>query len=365
MGSSNRKEAAKRAAEISTYLLAHGWPATLRKFKKGGAAKATVGQVIEASLSLSSARASSLSTYAKALRKIVSEIAKIPDARKFDGLSGGADAWRKRVDAVKFAEVTPDRVNAWKQYRIKRHGKDVKAKRKEIVTTNSLIRNAKALFAKKILPFLHESVELPENLPFDGVSLEKSPSMRYHSKIDAAKLMGKADEELATSDTEAYKVFLLSLVCGLRRSEIDNLLWRNFDFDNQLLRVETTEYHQLKSEDSAGEIDLDEKLTAHFAEARFLDSEGEFVVRSQYAPTRERKSRSYRCEAVFNRLNKWLKENGVDAAKPTHTLRKEIGSVIASQYGIFEASRYLRHSDIRITSTFYADKKRRVIPSLK
>ncbi|MCH1503623.1 MAG: hypothetical protein L7V86_08575 [Verrucomicrobiales bacterium] len=38
--------------------------------------------------------------------------------------------------------------------------------------------------------------------------------------------------------------------------------------------------------------------------------------------------------------------------------------MIASQYGIFEASRYLRHSDIRITAAFYADKKQQVVPDL-
>ena len=53
---------------------------------------------------------------------------------------------------------------------------------------------------------------------------------------------------------------------------------------------------------------------------------------------------------------------GVDTMKPLHTMRKEIGSIIASEHGIFEASRYLRHSDIRITSAIYADKKKTVTP---
>jgi hypothetical protein len=44
-------------------------------------------------------------------------------------------------------------------------------------------------------------------------------------------------------------------------------------------------------------------------------------------------------------------------------MRKEIGSIIASENGIFEASRYLRHSDIRITSAIYADKKKTVTPN--
>ncbi|MFT3991586.1 MAG: hypothetical protein QM680_09255 [Luteolibacter sp.] len=36
---------------------------------------------------------------------------------------------------------------------------------------------------------------------------------------------------------------------------------------------------------------------------------------------------------------------GFKVLKPLLTMRKEIGSIIASEHGIFEASRYLRHSD--------------------
>ena len=53
-----------------------------------------------------------------------------------------------------------------------------------------------------------------------------------------------------------------------------------------------------------------------------------------------------------------------DKKRPIHELRKEAGSLVAAEYGIFEASRFLRHSDIRITSQVYLDKKRRVTPSL-
>ncbi|HYF34186.1 MAG TPA: hypothetical protein VD994_02760, partial [Prosthecobacter sp.] len=56
--------------------------------------------------------------------------------------------------------------------------------------------------------------------------------------------------------------------------------------------------------------------------------------------------------------------NGVPGHRPIHTLRKEIGSVIASRDGIFKASRYLRHSDIRITSSLYADTKTPVAAGL-
>ena len=69
------------------------------------------------------------------------------------------------------------------------------------------------------------------------------------------------------------------------------------------------------------------------------------------------KARGYRCEATQKVLIHWLRKNGVPGLRPIHTMRKEIGSIIASRDGIFKASRYLRHSDIGITSKLYADVK--------
>ena len=60
----------------------------------------------------------------------------------------------------------------------------------------------------------------------------------------------------------------------------------------------------------------------------------------------------------------WLRAQGVNGIRPIHTMRKEIGSIIASRDGIWKASLYLRHSDIRITSKLYADKKTPVTAGL-
>jgi len=68
----------------------------------------------------------------------------------------------------------------------------------------------------------------------------------------------------------------------------------------------------------------------------------------------------YRCEPILDRLNEWLRSKGVTASKPLHELRKEIGALVATQHGIYAASRFLRHSDITTTARHYADHKARI-----
>ena len=87
-----------------------------------------------------------------------------------------------------FSEITPAKVQAWRQSRLKEAGRDASAKRSAAVTVNSTIRNAKALFSEKILKFIREEVELPSQLPFEGVKAEKVGSLRYQSKINAQEL---------------------------------------------------------------------------------------------------------------------------------------------------------------------------------
>jgi len=366
LGTPNKKSAAAKAAEIYSFIQAHGWQATIERYKPAAASRdsesATVGALIGAACRISSARRQSLAAYTKAFRLIVAEIKGIKSDRKHDFHSGGQVEWRNQIDAVQLATITPAEIMAWKNRRLREAEADPLAKRRAIVTVNSLIRNAKALFGKKILPFIDQTVTVPRPLPFEGISLEKAPSMRYVSKIDPYAILASAREDLAETEPEGFKVILLALVCGLRRSEIDHLLWRAFDFPNSKLRVEASEYHELKSEDSAGEIDLDADTLALFRGYRAKNPKALFVLEGPDATTDPQKTRGYRCDAVFKPVLAWLRSQGVDALKPLHTMRKEIGSIIASEHGIFEASRYLRHSDIRITSAIYADKKKIVTP---
>ena len=100
-------------------------------------------------------------------------------------------------------------------------------------SARAVVRNAKALFGVKIAKLLKDvaGLSLPEPLPMSDVNLTelfgKKQKMRYQSKIDAEKLLTLAGAELAPSQPEAFKVLLLALCCGLRKREIDCLLWKS------------------------------------------------------------------------------------------------------------------------------------------
>lgn len=365
LGTPNKKAAAAKAAEIYSHLQAHGWDATLKKYRPKSPELElpttwTVGAFIEAACRTSTARAETLNAYTKAFRLIVSEIKKIDRDGIYDSVGGGSLEWRKKVDGIEMASIKPVDVMTWKITRLKA-AENPLDKVHASVTVNSLMRNSKSLFGKKILPFVEQHLPLPRPLPFDGVPFEERKSMRYVSKIDAQAILRTAKKELSEKDPEAFKVILLALVCGLRRSEIDNLLWRAFDFTNSKLIVETSEYRELKSKNSSGTIDIEADTLAIFRADRAKNPKAVFVINSSKLP-KPSKGSDCRCDSVFSRVLTWLRAQNVEESKPIHTLRKEIGSIINHEHGIYAASCFLRHSNIQITAEYYLDNKVAVIP---
>ena len=133
------------------------------------------------------------------------------------------------------------------------------------------------------------------------------------------------------------------------------------DFNRSVIRLETTEAGALKTEDSAGTVQIDEELGVLLRGFR-ARAKSEYVIEG--GKSSETASvpwgRRYRCRAVFAQLNDWLRSQGITARRAIHELRKEAGSIIATQSGIHAASRFLRHADIQITAAHYADHKERI-----
>ena len=282
-------------------------------------------------------------------------------------MGGGAESalrvnkseYRGKIESASLDVLSPDAIQAWRIRFIAKAGRNPALQRTARISCNSLIRQARALFSKKLLKFI-KGIEHPASLPFADCEMFPRESMRYISKIDPSTLLQCAQDNLAESDPDAFLALLLAIGAGLRRGEIDNLLWRQVDFKSAAIHIEATEAGALKSEDSAGSVPLDDAFLG-ILRGYMAKASSPYVIGTSDRETESREwGQSYRIKSVFNRLNAWLRANGVDAPKPLHTLRKEAGSQIATQSGIYAASRFLRHADIQVTAQHYADHKDRV-----
>jgi hypothetical protein len=146
-------------------------------------------------------------------------------------------------------------IQSWKVDFLDRAGRNPAKQRTARISVNSAVRGAGSLFSPARLEF----ISLPSGLisPFASVPLEPRQAMTYRSVFDIKKLVSSAQTELAASDPEAFKVFLLASMAGLRRAEIDQLEWTAFDSHPQKLHIGVTEHFAVKSQGSIGDVDLD------------------------------------------------------------------------------------------------------------
>jgi integrase len=363
LGTPNQAAAAKKAKEIYMFLQANGWPATLAKFKPDSETTArlnlTVGDYLKTVQGTGQIRERTFLNYRNCLRTVVAEVFGVKgDDSKYDYRQGGNKKWTARIDSVRLERLTPARVREWQQRRIKTAGHSPVAIASAKRTANSYVRCARSLFSRDILKRL-KGVQLPSPLPFDGVELFDAGSMKYVSRVDVQALIAAARNELKAKEPEVYKAFLLGLFAGMRRGEIDLAEWRMVDWQNNVIRLEETEWLHLKTHDSAGGIPVDAEVLAELRQ--FMPAgQTRFIIASDRPPRNDSPRPYYRCEPVFDRLTEWLRSKGVKVNKPLHEMRKEIGALIATEHGIYAASRFLRHSDITTTARHYADHKARI-----
>jgi len=297
------------------------------------------------------------SGYSKSLRMIVSDSFDLNLATKFDTHRGGY-----QIDAIPLARLTPQKIQQWKRTFLAEAAPYPVSQRSAKVSINSFLRQARSLFSRKILRHRGE-VKLPDLLPFAGVEFEPRQSLKYRSAFDVQTLIAAARDELASSDPEVFKVFLLAVMVGLRRKEIDLLEWDSLLWDSGVVRVQATQHFDGKSQDSLGDVFVDNELLEIFRGYR-ARATGPFVIESDGQPQPGERHLRYRCKAIFVRMTKWLRQHGVKGNKPLHTLRKEFGSQICAVHGIHAASRQLRHADIAITNMFYTDGRKRALTGL-
>lgn len=179
---SNKDDAAAKAAEIFLSLASKGWEETLEKYKGGGGKQksSTVGSLIEQVATVTDLAPRTFEDYAKSLRKIAVEIA---------GLSAKQKDWRSAVNRVALSRLSPGAIQKWKLDFVARAGDSPSAAGSRKTTANTLLRNARSLFSKKVVKHLPPDLVLPTPLPFAEVDFYPRQSMRYVSRIDASQLI--------------------------------------------------------------------------------------------------------------------------------------------------------------------------------
>jgi integrase len=265
--------------------------------------------------------------------------------------------WIERIHAVKLSTLSPAALQAWKRSFLAEAGKDPISQRRARTSVNSFLRNARSLFSSRIVR--HLNLALPDPLPFTGVEYEPRGNTKYNSAIDIHALVKAAKAELSETDPEAYKVFLLTSLVGLRKKEIDLLEWAAFGWDRGVISIVPTKHFRAKSEDSYDDIAIDRELVDLFR-GYAAHCTSSFVIESSREPRPDCLYDYYRAKEVFCRLTEWLRCHGDRTPKPLHTLRKEFGSMICASSGIHAASRALRHSAVAVTDMYYTDSRSRV-----
>ena len=311
LGTPNKEEAAILARKLYEDLRSRGWEEVLRR-RKGApvekSADVTVGEYLEAVSTKSLFSPKTLQSYAQALRKIAGDVA---------GAVG-----REERDAIKLRTLTPEKIEDWRAQFIHRKATDPLREKSARISVGSVILRARSLFSVETVARIRDIVEIPERLPFSGIKVETVRVPRYRATFDMVELLESARQELATGHPEQYKIFLLGAMAGLRRNEIDVLPWTAFQWNEGVIRIETTEHYRPKSHNSEGDVRVDPELLELFR-GYHARRKSNFVIESASPPPPfDAPYGVYRCMKEMRALLAWLRAKGVVSKTPLHTFAR-------------------------------------------
>lgn len=358
----DRKEAAKKARDIYLTIVRDGWDAAMRTYKpkiEKPPATITVGELFRLVLLTGLINAVTLTTYRTKLRTLIAFICGFGSGR-----AKGVRVleWRQKVDQQPLSVITQDKVHEFKRQMLARGATGTpQMLHSAKVTIDGYIRNLRSLFRQEVVDELARLGACIPPMPFDQVpmSVRGRSAFRYVSTIQPQALMKAAAEDLAANHVEAFKIFILAILLGFRRNEIDKLRWDMINWERGHIALVQHEFLHLKSTTSSDEVKLTPELI-ELLKCYHKASKSEYVVHSQNMPRAQVTYRHYRCDKYFSFLCEWLRDHGVIAQKPIQTLRKECGSLINERFGILAAKNVLRQANIEVTVTYYASEKRKL-----
>lgn len=376
LGVSNKEAAADQAKRIYLTIVREGWTAALEKFKGRESKCLTIGEFLQEARRVSDTSERTFGDYARALREIAAGVHGISDPNNKRFAPKSRAEWLNRVHSLRLDSITPSSIQKWRLDYVRQRSGDPICQRSAQTSCDTRIRCARSLFSKKKvlnhLKGLHGIVD-----PFAEVNFFSSKNRRYHSKFDAEALLRDAQRDLMSprSDSpptnenselksEAFKALIIFAFTGLRRKELDLLVWDQVDLNQRWIDLCYTKYFSPKAESSIGRVPLDEDAVSVLRGFRARAENDEFVMKGE-KPRPKASYSYYRANKTFKFLLSWLRSYQLadgscpleDVQKPLHELRKEVGAILTTRYGIYAAKTVLRHSDISTTASYYADQK--------
>jgi integrase len=288
-----------------------------------------------------------------ALRVVVASAAGIEEY-DLKASNAAKSARRDAIDRIDLATVTPDLIRRWQREFISGTDDDLQLVCKKRSADGTIAAFSRAWTAALAPHYADAGLTMPPN-PAKSVRLFRLKTPRYRSDVDAGALVRDAKDQLSV---DGYRALVLALQFGLRRAEVDRLQWQHIDLLAGQLSVEGTEAGATKTGASARVLDISPGMIDVLAEWK-EGAIGDYVV-APLAALRSKRWSSYRADVAFEEVLGWLRGRGWDSAQPLHQLRKEFGSMISMNFGVFEASEALGHSDVRVTAALYVSAKRAI-----
>lgn len=214
------------------------------------------------------------------------------------------------------------------------------------ITADMNLRGARALFSREAMKLYRQSdtLLLPDLTGFMSVSLFNAKKYFVLPDVSVIRRIFTAAPELKAKDLNAYRAFLACAQLGLRKNEAANLRLDWFqEWTTPVVLVH--EDGKFKPKHGHGRTINLEKWVADEMREIAADSGGYYLAGND----------TERRNEVFDRLNDWLRRQGVTATKPTHELRKLWFSQKVKRESLLAAAQQGGHRDVKITQSFYAN----------
>lgn len=212
-------------------------------------------------------------------------------------------------------------------------------KQSRVRTVNSVSRTLRSMFGSRY----SYGRKLPDSIAeFRACSLLKEARTTYNASKRKAPIEKAIAglPALAETNRNAYLMGWLCLHAGLRKKEAACARWDWVGEEG--LTVESTEEFTPKS----GQSRFIPLSSANIAHLRAFRGEGDTILAGDFK-TRYRQAGDV--------LSAFLRECGFDGVKTIHELRYHYGAQAATKLGLYQAQRYLGHSEPGVTARYYAD----------